>query len=96
MGISKVRVIVLNRNWVRVGSIFLNLAVPEIFCFKHDVVASLIIIFIDNPDVDDIGDAIVVLFYCNAKIKLSHRDLLIYTIGLYGLHATALKRQSCQ
>ena len=28
--------------------------------FKHDVEASLIIIFIDNPDVDDIGDAILV------------------------------------
>ena len=36
---------------IDVDSIFLNSAVPEIFYFKHHVGASLIIIFIRNPDV---------------------------------------------
>ena len=40
------------------NSIFLDPAVPEIFYFKHDVEASLIVIFIGNPDVDNIGDDI--------------------------------------
>ena len=47
---------------VDVDSIFLDLAVPEKFDFKRDEEASLIIIFIGNTDVHNIGDAISVLF----------------------------------
>ena len=57
-GIFKVRAIVL--NYIGVGSILLDPAVPEIFYFKHDIAASLIIFFIGNPDVDNIGDATLV------------------------------------
>ena len=55
------------KNWaivldqIVVDSILLDPAVSEIFCFKHDVGASLIIIFVGNPDVGNIGDAILVL-----------------------------------
>ena len=36
-------------------------AVQEICYFKHDIWAYLIIILIANPDVDNIGDAILIL-----------------------------------
>ena len=49
MKLSKNRAIVL--YWIGIDSILLDLAVPDIFCFKHHVGASLIIIFIGNPDV---------------------------------------------
>ena len=57
-GVSKVREIVLNS--IDVDSIFLDLA-PEIFYFKHYVGGSVFIIFTGTPDVDNIGDAILVL-----------------------------------
>ena len=79
MGVSKVKAIAL--GWFGVDSV-LDLAIPEIFYFKHDVGASLII-FIDNCDVDNIDKAILVLFLGNAAIKLSCRNLLTYYyIGL--------------
>ena len=49
VGVSKVRPIVL--YWIGVDSILFDPVVPEIFYFKHDVRASLIIIFIGNSDV---------------------------------------------
>ena len=51
-----------------VNFIFLDPAVPAIFHFKHDVEAFLTIIFIANPDVDYISNAIVVLFYGYAAL----------------------------
>ena len=60
MGIFKIRPIEL--DYIGVDSILFDPAVSEIFYFKHDVVASLIIIFIGNPDVDYIRDAVLVLF----------------------------------
>ena len=59
MGLTKVRPILL--NCLGVDFILLDPAVPEIFYFKHDVGTSLIIIFIGNPDVENIRDAILVL-----------------------------------
>ena len=53
MGLCKVRPIF--------DFILLDLAIPELFYFKHDVVASDVIVFIDNPDVDSLSDAIPVL-----------------------------------
>ena len=47
--------------YVGVDFVFLDPAFPEIFYFKHDVGASLIISFIGNPDVDNIRDAMAVL-----------------------------------
>ena len=45
-----------------INSIYLDLAISEIFYFKHNVRASLIAILIGNPDDDDnIGDAILCL-----------------------------------
>ena len=41
-------------------SILLDPAVPEILYLKHHIRASLIIIVVGNPDVDNIGDAILV------------------------------------
>ena len=55
MQVSKVKTIVL--DLIGVDSILLDPAVPEI---KHDLGASLIIIFIVNPDVDNIEDHILV------------------------------------
>ena len=43
-------------------SILLDPAVSKIFYFKHDVEAYLISIFIGNSAVDNIGNAIPVLF----------------------------------
>ena len=60
MEVSQVRTTVL--NYISVDPIFLDLAVSEIFYFKHDLRAFLIIIFIGNPDIDNIGDTILVLF----------------------------------
>ena len=48
-------------NLIGVDSMILDPAVPKIFYFKHDVGASLIIVFIGNLDVDNIGDTILVL-----------------------------------
>ena len=45
-----------------VDFIVLDPAVPEIFYFKDDTRASLIIIFIGNPEIDNMRDAIIVLF----------------------------------
>ena len=39
-------------EYIGVDSIILDQAVQEIFYFKHDVDASLIIVFIHNPDVE--------------------------------------------
>ena len=49
MGLSKVRAIVL--DLIGVDSILFDQAVSEIFYFKDDVGASLIKIFVGNPDV---------------------------------------------
>ena len=49
MGLSDCSAVVLDQ--VDVDSIFLDPAVPDIFYIKHHVGASLIIIFIGNPDV---------------------------------------------
>ena len=49
MGVSKVTPIA--QDWIKVDSILLDPAVPEIFHFKHDVDASNVIIFIGNADV---------------------------------------------
>ena len=57
MGVSKVMAIVLHK--IGVDSIYLDPAVPEIFHFKHRVGVSLIVIFIGNLDVDNIGYSIV-------------------------------------
>ena len=57
--VSEVMLIVLDE--VGIDPILLDPAVLEIFYFKHDERASLIIIFIGNPDIDDIGNAILVL-----------------------------------
>ena len=46
---------------IGVDFILLEPVVSEIFYFKHDVGASLIIIFICNPDVHNIGNTIIVL-----------------------------------
>ena len=54
MVLSKVMAIVLHK--IGVDSIYLDPAVPEIFHFKHRVGVSLIVIFIGNLDVDNIGD----------------------------------------
>ena len=59
MGVYKVIQIVL--NYIGVGSILPDPAILEIFYFKHDVGASIITILIGNLDVDDIGDAVLVL-----------------------------------
>ena len=45
-----------------VDFIVLDPAVPEIFYFKDDIRASLIIIFIGNPEIDNMRDAIIELF----------------------------------
>ena len=37
---------------IGVDSILFDLTVPEIFYFKHDVVATNVIVFIGSPDVD--------------------------------------------
>ena len=49
---------------------------------------SQIIIFIGSSDVDNIGDAILISFYCNAAIKQSLRSfstLIKVNKGLCGL-----------
>ena len=53
----KVRPIILNQ--IGIASVLLDWAIPEIFSFKHHIEASLIII--GTPNVDNIGDAILVL-----------------------------------
>ena len=47
---------------INVDFIILDPAAPDIQYSTWGVGASLIIIFIGNPDVDNIGDAILVLF----------------------------------
>ena len=64
--ITKVRQIVLDS--ISVEFFLLNPAVPEIFYFKHDEGASLIIIFIGNPNVDNICDAFLVLSQGQPKL----------------------------
>ena len=59
MGVFKVRTIAL--DYFGVDSILFDLAVPEIFYFKQYVKASLVVIFVGNPNVDNTGDAISVL-----------------------------------
>ena len=56
---------------IGVDSILLHQAVSEIFYFKQNVGAFLLIIFIGNPDVSKIGDAILVLSQGNAAIRSS-------------------------
>ena len=58
-GYLKLRRIVLDS--IGVESIRYDPAVPEIFHFKHNVGASNVIIFIDNPDVDSVSDIFSVL-----------------------------------
>ena len=65
-------------DYIDVVSIILKQAIPNIFYFKHDVETSWIIIFPGNSDVDNIGDAMLVLFYGSAAIRLSQRGLLTY------------------
>ena len=48
-------------DYVAVGYVFLDLAVPEIFDFKNDVGASLIIMFIGNPGIENISNVMLVL-----------------------------------
>ena len=43
--------------------------------FKHHVGASQILTFLDNPDVDNIDDAIAVLSSDYSAIRLSHKGL---------------------
>ena len=52
MGAFKVKRIVL--DWIGVDFILSDQAVPEIFHFKHDVDASIVIIFIGNFDVNSL------------------------------------------
>ena len=81
-------------DYINVVFIILNLAIPKIFYFKHGVEASWITIFLGNSGVNNIGDAMLVLFYGCVVIRLSHRRLFTYnrliqaSVGL----ATALKR----
>ena len=60
MEVSEVRPIVLKK--IGVDSILLDQAVPEIFYFEHDVGVSPIVLLIGNPDVNNNGSAILVLF----------------------------------
>ena len=59
MGVSKVRSIEIRLDWS--WHILLDPAVPEIFYFKHGIAAFRIIIYIGNPHVDNIIDAILAL-----------------------------------
>ena len=59
MRIYKVRPIVL--DYIGNNFILLDPAVPEVFYFKLNIGAFLNLIFIGNPDVDNIGDAILVI-----------------------------------
>ena len=59
--VFKVRAIVL--GYIHVDFIVLDPAISELlFYFKHDVGGSVIIIFIGKPDVENIDNAILVLF----------------------------------
>ena len=49
IGLFKVTAITL--DWIGVDSILLDPAVLKIFYFKHDVGASIFLIFIGNPEV---------------------------------------------
>ena len=77
MGVSKVMAIKLNYSRLALTPFVRDPVVLEIFYFKHDV-GSLIIFFIGNLDVDNIGDAIFALSYGNEAIRLSHRSLLTF------------------
>ena len=57
MKLFKVIAIVL--DYIGVYFILLDPAVPEIIFFKHHKGVTLIITFIGNPDIDDIGDVIL-------------------------------------
>ena len=59
MGVSEIMAIVL--VYISVDSILLDPAVPGLFYCKRDVAACDVIIFIRNPDLDNISDAILVL-----------------------------------
>ena len=52
MAVFKVRSIA--NDYIGVDAILFDPAVPEIFYFKHDVGASIVIIFIGNRDVDSL------------------------------------------
>ena len=58
MGLFEVRAIAL--GYIGVDSIVFDKASPDIFYFKHDVGAFLIVIFDGNPNVGNISDAISV------------------------------------
>ena len=47
---------------ISIDSILLDETAPEIFYCKYNIEASMILIFISNPDVDNIGNAIPVQF----------------------------------
>ena len=67
--ISKVRSIV--QDLIGIDTTLFDLAIPEIFYFKHDVEASNIIIFIGIPNF--ISNAIPVQKqHCNLATALSH------------------------
>ena len=70
IGILTVKATVLQQN--SVVSILLHPAVSEMIFFNHDVEASPITIFFNNPDIDNTGDAIPVLSWGSAAISPLH------------------------
>ena len=76
MGVSKVMATAL--DYIGIDFILLDPAVPEILYFKHDLGASLIIIFIGNPHVDNLGDATLALWQGNIANRISCIGLLTY------------------
>ena len=67
IGLSKVGPIILDENGVDFTDPF-DTAVPTTFHFKHDIVVSLTIVFVGNPDVENISDAISILSFGNFAI----------------------------